>query len=258
MIILFTLIFLISVITTIALLIKPSWTTKGRTTILSRWKILLFGLVASFVSLAIIGVLSPKPKTINQTTQKQPETVQEQNINQKPAEKPQTEKDADLIQTRQQFEDRKAELEEADKPHFEWPRVDYRKPVAKVDLNDDKAILKAVGKPVQDTESGADSNGEPMKSYWFSKQIAYGLQVDLSREQISVMWQFNDKDLGKATAAFEEGQQITRALLGGKAGSELYENIAKGLKYDQIITDDGTVIKNARCGAIICRYEIVR
>ncbi|MGQ0883283.1 hypothetical protein ACT44V_02730 [Acinetobacter baumannii] len=180
------------------------------------------------------------------------------NSDNQPNEKTQADKDQEAAQIRQQFEDRKAELEEEDKPHFDWPRVDYTKTVAKVDLNNDKAILKAVGKPVQDTENGGDANGEPMKSYWFSKQVAYGLQVDLSREAIKVMWQFDPKEPEKATASFEDGQRITRALLGGKAGSELYENIAKGLKYDEITTDDGVVIKNARCGATICRYEVLR
>ncbi|HEM7785385.1 TPA: hypothetical protein U2L20_001749 [Acinetobacter baumannii] len=175
-----------------------------------------------------------------------------------PTEKTQADKDQEAAQIRQQFEDRKAELEEEDKPHFDWPRVDYTKTVAKVDLNNDQAILKAVGKPVQDTENGGDANGEPMKSYWFSKQPAYGLQIDLSREAIKVMWQFDAKEPAKATAAFEDGQRITRALLGGKVGSELYENISKGLKYDEITTDDGIVIKNARCGAWACRYEILR
>lgn len=156
------------------------------------------------------------------------------------------------------FEKRKAELDEEDKPHFDWPRVDYTKTVAKVDLNNDKAILKAVGKPVQDTENSGDENGEPMKSYWFSQQNAYGLQIDLSREAIKVMWQFDAKEPVKATAAFEDGQRLTRALLGGRVGSELYENIAKGLKYDEITTDDGIVIKNARCGAWACRYEVLR
>lgn len=242
----FFLLFIFSIFATIVFLIKPSLTAFNSKPAFSRIKILLTGLVASLVSLALLGIFIPKinpekPNTVIENTEKSSDKTNKESENYK-----------------QKVLDQQQALAEEDKPHFEWPRVDYRKSVAKVDLNDDKAILKAVGKPVQDTESGADSNGEPMKSYWFSKQIAYGLQIDLSREQISVMWQFNDKDLGKATAAFEQGQQITRALLGGKAGSELYENIAKGLKYDQIITDDGTVIKNARCGAIICRYEIVR
>lgn len=166
--------------------------------------------------------------------------------------------DQKAAEIRQQYEDRKAELEEEDKPHFEWPKVDYTKPVAKVDLKNDHAIIKAVGKPVADQEKQTNENGEPATTYYFSKTIASGLELTLSREFIDVAWQFDGNEPEKAAAIFNDGQRITRALLGGKAGSELYERIAKGLKFNEITLEDGTVIHSARCGANMCRYQIVR
>ena len=38
----------------------------------------------------------------------------------------------------------------------------------------------------------------------------------------------------------------------------LYENISKGGKVDFLSLDDGTEIKNARCGANMCRYQVSR
>lgn len=168
------------------------------------------------------------------------------------------EADAQAKQLKQQFEDRKAELEEEDKPHFEWPKVDYTQPVAKVDLKNDQAIIKAVGKPIADQEKLTNENGEPATTYYFSKTNASGLEVTLSREFIDVAWQFNDKEPEKAAEFFNDGQRITRALLGGKEGAALYENIAKGGKVDFLSLDDGIEIHNARCGAYMCRYQVVR
>lgn len=149
-------------------------------------------------------------------------------------------------------------LADEDRPHFEWPRVDYTKAVTKVNLHNDQAIIKAVGKPVADKETATNENGEPMTSYWFDKQPASGLQIDLSREFIDVAWFFNDKEQDKATAIFMDGQRITRALLGGKVGSDVYENMAKGLKFKEIVTIDGIELKDVRCGANVCRYQVVR
>lgn len=273
---LFGLLFIILFFATFILLIKPSLTARGNKAPLPRLKIFVYGMLASFASLVMVGLTSPKvdPKKLDveQYSDDQVKVTQEDGkivvapVEQK--QKKQDEIDKENIPPFELTDDPKQnvanaqahyeKLAEEDKPHFNWPRVDYTKTVAKVDLNNDKAILKAVGKPVQDTENVGDADGEPMKSYWFSKQPAYGLQIDLSRQAIKVMWQFQEKEPTKATEAFEDGQRITRALLGGKVGSELYENMAKGLKYDEITTDDGIVIKNARCGAWACRYEVLR
>lgn len=86
------------------------------------------------------------------------------------------------------FEKRKAELDEEDKPHFDWPRVDYTKTVAKVDLSNDQAILSAVGKPVIEKEETGNQIGEPTTTYYFSKSLASGLDITLSRELINVKW----------------------------------------------------------------------
>ncbi len=166
--------------------------------------------------------------------------------------------DAEAAIIRQQFEDRKAELAEEDKPHFEWPKVDYTKAVAKVTSTDDQSILKAVAKPIIEKEDITNENGEPATIYYFSKNLVNGLDITLSREFVDVTWRFDEKDPVKATDAFNDGQQITRALLGGKEGSNIYEAIAKGQKFDTLHLEDGTEIKNARCGSNVCRYQIVR
>lgn len=166
--------------------------------------------------------------------------------------------DQKAAEIRQQYEDRQAELEEEDKPHFDWPKVDYTQAVAKVDIKDDQAIIKAVGEPVIEQEKLTNENGEPATTYYFSKNVSSGLEITLSREFIDVAWQFNSKEPVKASAIFNDGQRITRALLGGKEGAALYENIAKGGKVDFLSLDDGTEIHNARCGAYTCRYQVAR
>lgn len=173
-------------------------------------------------------------------------------------QKSQAEIDQEAEEYKQKVLKQQQALTDEDRPHFEWPKVDYTKAVAKVNLYDDKAILKAVGKPVIEQEKGANQNGEPMTSYWFDKQLASGLELALSREYIDVAWSFNANDQAKASASFEDGQRITRALLGGQDGGAIYENIAKGGKIDELSLDDGTVIKNARCGQSVCRYQVVR
>ncbi|TVT83451.1 hypothetical protein FPV60_07735 [Acinetobacter colistiniresistens] len=173
-------------------------------------------------------------------------------------EKTQAEIDQEAEDYRKKIAEQHQVLADEDRPQFEWPKVDYTKAVAKVGLQHDKAILKAVGKTIADQEDATNQNGEPMQSYYFSKDLANYLQLDLSREYIDVAWKYDGKDPVKATAVFEDGQRITRALLGGQAGSALYENIAKGGKVDELHLEDGTVIKNARCGQSMCRYQVAR
>ncbi|WP_287001096.1 hypothetical protein [Acinetobacter sp.] len=264
---LFGLLFIIYIIVTIILLIKPSLTALKNKPPLPRLKILVYGFLATLFSMVMIGLTAPKvdPKKLDveQFSDDQVKVSQDKDgkivvapVEQK--EKTQADKDKDAAQIRQQFEDRKAELDEEDKPHFGWPRVDYTKTVAKVDLSHDQAILKAVGKPVVEKEQSGDQNDEPSTIYYFSKDLSNGLDITLSRTSIHVNWQFDAKDSAKATAAFEDGQRITRALLGGKVGSDVYENMAKGLKFSEIVTIDGITLKNVRCGASVCRYEVLR
>lgn len=259
--------FVFSFISTVILLIKPSLTAIKNKSPLSRLKILVYGFLATLFSIIMIGFTTSKVDNkelnVEQFSDDQVKVSQDKDgkivvapVEQK--EKTQADIDKDAAKIRQQFEDRKAELGEEDKPHFDWPRVDYTKTVAKVDLSNDQGILKAVGKPVVEKEKTGNQNGEPATTYYFSKSLASGLDITLSRELIDVKWQFDSTDPAKASAIFEDGQRVTRALLGGKVGSDVYENIAKGLKYDEITTDDGIVIKNARCGAWACRYEVLR
>lgn len=150
------------------------------------------------------------------------------------------------------------ELKKDDKPQFEVPAVDYTSPVAKVDLKNDQEIIAAVGLPVIEKEKGSNQNGEPMTTYYFSQDLSNGLEMGLSREFVDVAWKYDSKDATKANAAFEAGQQITRALLGGKDGAALYEKISKGGNAESYALKDGTEIHNARCGQFMCRYQVVR
>ena len=151
-----------------------------------------------------------------------------------------------------------AEQIEQDRPQFEVPAVDYTSPVAKVNLNNDEEIVASVRLPVVEKESAANQNGEPMTTYYFSDDLRNGLELSLSREFVDVAWKYDASNIPKASAVFEDGQRISRALLGGKDGAALYEKIAKGSKFESISLDDGTVIQNARCGASVCRYQVVR
>lgn len=149
-------------------------------------------------------------------------------------------------------------LADEDRPHFEVPEVDYTSPVAKVDLNNDKEIIASVGLPVVEKESGANQNGEPMTTYYFSDDLRNGLEMSLSREFVDVAWKYDQDKPEKASAVFEDGQRITRALLGGEAGAALYEKISKGGNAESFVMKDGTEVKNARCGQSMCRYQVVR
>ncbi len=167
--------------------------------------------------------------------------------------------------TQAEFDKKQTELEkniteqaEQDRPQFEVPAVDYTSPVAKVDLSNDQEIIASVGLPVVEKEKGSNQNGEPMITYYFSDDLRNGLELSLSREFIDVAWKYDASNTQKAYAVFDDGQRISRALLGGQDGADLYEKIAKGSKFESISLDDGTVIQNARCGASVCRYQVVR
>ncbi|WP_180644473.1 hypothetical protein [Acinetobacter bereziniae] len=180
------------------------------------------------------------------------------NNNEKPAEKTQAEIDQDALDYREKVNKQQQSLVDEDQPQVEVPAVDYTSPVAKVDIHNDHEIVAAVGLPVVEKEKGSNQNGEPMMTYYFSQDLGNGIELSLSREYIDVAWKYNDKDQAKTDAVFESGQQITRALLGGKKGAALYESISKGGKVDFLSLDDGTEIKNARCGQFMCRYQVVR
>lgn len=167
--------------------------------------------------------------------------------------------------TQAEFDKKQAEIEksiaaqaEQDRPHFDVPAVDYTVPVAMVNLHNDKEIIAAVGSPVVEKETGANQNGEPMTTYYFGDDQRNSLELSLSREFVDVAWKYDQENPEKAAAVFEDGQRISRALLGGKDGAALYENISKGRQIDQLILDNGIVIKNARCGSSMCRYQILR
>ncbi|USA54954.1 hypothetical protein NDN13_07160 [Acinetobacter sp. C32I] len=274
MALLFFLLFLVSITATFVLLIKPSLSAIHGKSPLSRGKISLYGIALSLFSVAMIGVFAPPVEEgTKKSTEKSLENTSAPKVEkvQPKVEKTQAEIDQEAEDNKPPFEltdDAKQnaanaqahykKLADEDRPHFNWPKVDYTKAVAKVDLRNDRAILKAVGKTVADQEEVTNQNGEPMQSYYFSKDLANYLQVDLSREYVDVSWAFDAKDPAKATGVFDDGQQITRALLGGQAGSALYENIAKGGKVDELHLEDGTVIKNARCGQSMCRYQVAR
>ncbi|MFX2243237.1 hypothetical protein V6356_13675 [Acinetobacter baumannii] len=265
---LFGLLFFIFIIVTIILLIKPSLTALKNRPPLPRLKIFIYGLLAIMFSIVMIGLTAPKvdPKKLDVEKFSDDQVKVSQDKDGKivvaPEEKDENKPPFELTDNpKQNVANAQAHYEklaEEDKPHFDWPRVDYTKTVAKVDLSNDQAILSAVGKPVIEKEKTGNQNGEPATTYYFSKSLASGLDITLSRELINVKWQFDSTDPAKASAIFEDGQRVTRALLGGKVGSDVYENMAKGLKFSEIVTADGITLKNVRCGASICRYEVVR
>lgn len=164
-----------------------------------------------------------------------------------------------------EFEKKQAEIEkniaeqaDQDRPQIELPAVDYTSSVAKVDLSNDQEIIAAVGLPVVEKEKGANQNGEPMTTYYFSDDLRNGLELSLSREFVDVAWKYDASNSPKASAVFDDGQRISRALLGGQDGAVLYEKISKGGNAKSFILKDGTEIKNARCGQSVCRYQVVR
>ena len=164
-----------------------------------------------------------------------------------------------------EFDKKQAEIEkniaeqaEKDRPQFDVPAVDYTSPVAMVDLQNDKEIIAAVGLPVIEKEDGSNQNGEPMTTYYFSDDLRNGLELSLSREFIDVAWKYDQDTPEKAAGVFEDGQRISRALLGGQDGAALYEKISKGGNAESFLLKDGTEIKNARCGSNVCRYQIAR
>lgn len=165
---------------------------------------------------------------------------------------------ADFDKKQAEIEKSIAEQAKQDRPQFDVPAVDYTNPIAKVNLQDDEEIIAAVGSAVVEKETGANQNGEPMTTYYFSDDLRNSLELSLSREFVDIAWKYDQENPEKAAAVFEDGQRISRALLGGKDGAALYENISKGRQIDQLTLDDGTVVKNARCGSSMCRYVVER
>ncbi|TCM66984.1 hypothetical protein EC844_11025 [Acinetobacter calcoaceticus] len=54
---------------------------------------------------------------------------------------------------------------------YERPALNYSKSVSKVDLYDDEAIIKAVGKPVIEKEEKFDKDGELRRIYMYKKNM---------------------------------------------------------------------------------------
>ncbi|MCH7317961.1 hypothetical protein MMP64_08410 [Acinetobacter sp. ANC 5659] len=178
--------------------------------------------------------------------------------NEKQSIKSQEKIDKEAEQYKKEILKQQQELADSDKPNFDWPKVNFSQSVPKVNINNDSEILKAVGKPIVDQEDSTKNNGESSKTYWFSKDLTSYLQIDLSQDFIDVTWHFDSENIDKSTATFKDGQKITRALLGSKTGGELYEHISEGMKYKELVLDDGVVVQNARCGQFVCRYKILR
>ncbi|MDI1225009.1 hypothetical protein [Acinetobacter sp.] len=246
---LFLILFLITAVTTVVFLFKPALTQFYHRPALSRKTIGIGGTVLSLICLFIVGTLAPPaPKPVADEIKPKAEK----------ADKTQAEIDKEAEEYRQKIKAQQQALADEDQPQVEIPAVDYTSPVAKVDIHNDAEIVAAVGLPVVEKEKGSNQNGEPMTTYYFSQDLSNGLELSLSREYVDVAWKYNDKDQVKTNAVFESGQQITRALLGGKEGAALYESISTGGKVDFLSLDDGMEIKNARCGASMCRYQVSR
>lgn len=257
MINLFLILFLITAVATVVFLFKPALTQFNNRPAMSRKTIGIGGTVLSLVFLFIVGTLAPPaPKPVDDEIPKT--TVPAIEPKAENVAKTQAEIDKEAEQYRQKVKAQQQALANEDKPQVETPPVDYTSPVAKVDLKNDQEIIAAVGLPVVEEEKGSNQNGEPMTTYYFSQDLSNGLELSLSREYVDVAWKYNDKDQVKTNAVFESGQQITRALLGGKEGAALYESISTGGKVDFLSLDDGMEIKNARCGASMCRYQVSR
>jgi len=214
-------------------------------------RMISFGwLILGFVAFALMP--TPPKSTADNTTQEHAA----------PTELTEQEKTAKADKERLEFQEQNkkqlAALANEDKPQFEAPTVDYTSPVAKVDLKNDEEIIASVGLPVVEKESGANQNGEPMTTYYFSEDLLNGLELSLSREFVDVAWKYDASNTQKAYAVFDDGQRISRALLGGQDGAALYEKISEGSKIESVILNDGTEIQNARCGESMCRYQVVR
>lgn len=225
---------------------------------MSRKTIGIGGTVLSLIFLFIVGTLAPpapKPAVDDEIPKNTVSAIEPETEN---LTKTQAEINKEAEQYRQKVKAQQQALANEDKPQVEVPAVDYTSPVAKVDIHNDQEIVAAVGLPVVEKENGADQNGEPMTTYYFSQDLSNGLEMGLSREFVDVAWKYDSKDATKSNAAFEAGQQITRALLGGKDGAALYEKISKGGNAESYSLKDGTEIHNARCGQFMCRYQVVR
>lgn len=246
---LFLILFFITIVATIVFLFKPALTQFNHRPALSRKTIGIGGTVLSLICLFIVGTLAPPaPKPVADEIKPKAEK----------ADKTQAEIDTEAEEYRQKIKAQQQALADEDQPQVEVPTVDYTSPVARVDIHNDAEIVAAVGLPVVEKEKGSNQNGEPMTTYYFSQDLSNGLELSLSREYVDVAWKYDSKDATKSNAAFEAGQQITRALLGGKDGVALYEKISKGGNAESYALKDGTEIHNARCGQFMCRYQVVR
>lgn len=54
-----------------------------------------------------------------------------------------------------------------------------------------------------------------MTTYYFSDNSRNSLELSLSREFVDVIWKYDASNINKANAVFNNGQRISRALLGG-------------------------------------------
>ncbi|MFZ1576351.1 MAG: hypothetical protein WAT36_14165 [Chromatiaceae bacterium] len=147
----------------------------------------------------------------------------------------------------------------ASKP-ISYDPVNLSESVARIDIKDDKAIIKAAGVPVNRTTSSTDDKGEPKKIHVFGTG-SLTLQIELSRTQIIIGWiAANDTDeaLTKGIKNVKIAQRLARSLL-GIDGGRLVDRVMTGytLRGDTLI--EGYRVSSASCaGGSVCLIKIHR
>ena len=160
--------------------------------------------------------------------------------------------DGDSIQQ----EEKTSVQSEANK--FEFPPINQQEPISKVDIHDDKAIVKSVGVPAKKIIDSVDSVGEPKKIYQFADSV-FGTQIELSRSQILLAWIAVNEDESsrtKSLASIAVAQRAARAMLGIEGGKLVDEITSKGKIESQQI--EGYQVTAGSCVSGLCSLKIQR
>lgn len=147
---------------------------------------------------------------------------------------------------------------ESEMKKLDFPSADQFASLPKVNIHDDKAIVKRAENPVKKVTDSTDTDGEPKKIYQFADSI-FGTQIELSKNQIVLGWIAVNEDESsrmKSLASIAIAQKLAVSMFGIEGGKLVDELTLNGKIDPQNL--DGHQVLTGTCVSGMCTLKIER